>query len=182
MEVDELDGTDESTTVDELDTVVEVDVDVDELDGTDESTTVDELDTVVEVDVDVDELDGTDESTTVDELDTIVEVVVDVDELDGTDEFLAVRSKPSAQTYPRKVLRLASPDSARATGENAKTELNIPTIKNEFRHVRTPSLLSFLPKNMKEIRTSSFYFSRVSSTKSVRKNEKFSRQKLSTKP
>ena len=159
-----------------------LDVEVDELDGTDESTTVDEVDTVVEVVVDVDELDGTDESTTVDELDTVVEVVVDVDELDGTDEFLAVRSKPSAQTYPRKVLRLASPDSARATGENAKTELNIPTIKNEFRHVRTPSLLSFLPKNMKEIRTSSFYFSRVSSTKSVRKNEKFSRQKLSTKP
>ena len=175
MEVDELDGTDESTTVDELDTVVEVDVD--ELD-TVVDVDVDELDTVV----DVDELDGTDESTTVDELDTVVEVVVDVDELDGTDEFLAVRSKPSAQTYPRKVLRLASPDSARATGENAKTELNIPTIKNEFRHVRTPSLLSFLPKNMKEIRTSSFYFSRVSSTKSVRKNEKFSRQKLSTKP
>ena len=116
MEVDELDGTDVSTTVDELDTVVDVDVDVD----VDVSTTVDELDTDVDVDV----------STTVDELDAVVDV------------FSAVRSKISAHIYPVKDSRLASTDSARATGENAKTELSIPTITNKFRHVREPFRLN----------------------------------------
>ncbi len=124
MEVDELEGTVVSTTVDELDTVVDVDV----------STTVDELDTVVDVDVDVD----------VDEPATVVDVDVSttVDELDGTDVFSAVRSKISAHIYPVKDSRLTSTDSARATGENAKTELSIPTITNKFRYVRAPFRLN----------------------------------------
>ena len=158
--VDELDtvvDVDVSTTVDELDTVVDVDVDVDvDEPATDVDVDVDVDEPATDVDVDVDEpatdvdvdepATDVDVSRTVDELDTVVDVDVDVsttvDELDGTDVFSAVRSKISAHIYPVKDSRLTSTDSARATGENAKTELSIPTITNKFMHVRAPFRLN----------------------------------------